>query len=169
MISITDKLIELGIQPLDGEAFTPFSEQEVARIEAAIGVPLPVTYERFLTRFGRSMFSTEVNCTPSSEPLYFGWFFGFSDLLDAIDNLKDFLPETIIPIGEDGGANLFCLGMRGRDVGKVYFHNHNIGWHADAEKYLERGDPVPPDIRYQTVCEVAPSFEQFILNMVKET
>jgi hypothetical protein len=168
MTSITDKLVELGIKPLDGEAFTPLSEEEVARIEATIGVPLPETYKRLLLRFGRSMFSTEVNCTPSGEPLYFGWFLGFSELLEAIENLRDFLPETIIPIGDDGGANLFCLGVRGRDAGKVYFHNHNLGWHADAEAYQERGEEVPANIRYQTVYPIADSFEAFIDGMVRE-
>ena len=44
MISITDKLIELGIEPLEGEAFTPFSEEEVATIETTIGALLPQNY-----------------------------------------------------------------------------------------------------------------------------
>ena len=71
-------------------------------------------------------------------------------------------------MGDDGGGNQFCLGVSGEDFGKVYFHNHSIGWHADAERYRERGEEVPTNIRYQTVYEVARSFEQFILNMVKE-
>ena len=167
MTSFTDKLAELGIKPVDGDAFTPLSQQEVAKIQAKIGVPLPETYERFLLRFGRSMFSTEVDCTPAGEPLYFGWFFGYSELLDAVDNLKEFLPETVIPIAEDGGANLFCLGVCGGDAGTVYFHNHNIGWHADARMYLERGEALPPEIRYQSLFRVAKSLEEPIENMKK--
>ena len=88
--------------------------------------------------------------------------------MDAVNTYREVLPETIIPIGDDGGGNQFCLGVRGKDVGKVYFHNHSIGWHADAEAYRERGEEVPVDIHYQTVYVIAPSFEQFILNMVKE-
>jgi hypothetical protein len=168
MASIADRLAALGIKPLNGERFSPLSEDEVARIETSLGVSLTESYKQFLLQFGRSMFTSEVNCTPSAGPLYFGWFYGFSELLTAIDGLRETLPETIIPIGDDSGDVVFCLGVRGEDVGKVYIHNNGWGWHADAERYLERGEPVPPDIRYQTVEQIASSFEEFILNMKRE-
>jgi hypothetical protein len=169
MPSVADKLIELGIEPLEGKAFVPFSEEEAMAIETAIGVPLPEDYQRFLLRFGGSMFSAKVSCKAPGERLLFGQFFRFSDLLNAIEYLNETLPETIIPIGDNFGDIVFCLGVSQGDVGKVYSHNTHTGWHYDAEGYLERGEPVPPDIRYQTVEEIAPSFEQFILNMVKES
>jgi hypothetical protein len=168
MISITDKLIELGIEPLEGEAFTPFSEEEVATIETTIGALLPQNYKRFLLRFGGSTFSTNVSCTAPGERLHFGQFFRFSELLNAIEYLNETLPETIIPIGDNCGDIVFCLGVSRGDVGKVYFHNTHTGWHHDAEGYLERGEPVPSDIRYQVVQEIAPSFEGFINDMEKE-
>jgi hypothetical protein len=168
MTSITDKLIELGIEPLDGEAFTPFTEEEVATIETTIGVPLPANYKRFLLRFGGSTFSTNVSCAAPGERLHFGQFFRSSELLNAMEYLNETLPETIIPIGDNCGDLVFCLGVSGGDVGKVYVHNTHTGWHDDAEGYLERGEPVPSDIRYQTAQQIAPSFEEFIKNMTKD-
>jgi hypothetical protein len=168
MSPFTGKLAELGIEPMRGEAFEPFSKENIAHLQEKVGASLPDAYKQFLAAYGHSMFSVEINCTPQGDPLYFGWFYGFDELVDAIDTYREVLPETIIPIGDDGGGNQFCLGVSGKDFGKVYFHNHSIGWHADAEKYRERGEAVPADIRYQTVCEIAPSFEQFILNMVRE-
>lgn len=153
---------------MSGPTFEPFSNQNLAQIQDKIGDSLPEAYKEFLLTYGRSMFSGEVNCTPQGDPLYFGWFYGFNELVDAVDTFGGVLPETIIPIGDDGGGNQFCLGVNGNDFGKVYFHNHGIGWHADAEAYRVRCEEVPADIRYQTVFEVAPSFEQFIFNMVKE-
>src|SRR5262249_35624504 len=147
MIALAEKLRKLGIQPMAGTAFQPFTPEEITRLENALGVRLPEDYRQFLLAFGGSMFSAEVNCTPAAELLYFGWFCQFPELLQAIDGLDEVLPETIIPIGEDGGGNTFCLGVKGADVGKVYFHNHSIGWHADAEKYMKRGEQVPPDVR----------------------
>jgi hypothetical protein len=167
MRSIADKLVDLGIEPLGSDVFEPFSDPEVATIERTIGAILPEHYKRLLLQFGRSMFSNEVNCTPSQKPLYFGAFLGFSDLLNAIEYLKETLPETIIPIGDDSGDIVFCLGVGGADVGKVYIHNQGWGWHADAQRYTERGEPIPADIRYQTVEKIAPSFEEFINNMEK--
>jgi hypothetical protein len=169
MSSFTSKLAILGIEPMSGQAFEPFSEENIARLQKKVSAPLPEVYKQFLMTYGRSMFSAEINCRPHEGPLYFGWFYGFSELMDAVETYREVLPETLIPIGDDGGGNQFCLGVKGKDSGKIYFHDHSIGWHSDAEAYLRRGARVPPDIRYQTVDEIAPSFEQFILNMVKET
>ncbi|MGH7140855.1 MAG: SMI1/KNR4 family protein [Pirellulales bacterium] len=168
MASITSKLTELGIEPMSGPTFKPFSKQNIAQLQDKTGASFPEAYQQFLLTYGHSMFSGDVNCTPQGDPLYFGWFYGFNELVDAVDTYREVLPETMIPIGDDGGGNQFCLGVSGKDFGKVYFHNHGIGWHADAEAYRERGEEIPADIRYQTVFEVAPSFEQFILSMVKE-
>ena len=168
MKDIADKLGELGIEPMGGEVYEPLSKTEITKVEEVANARLPEDYKWFLATFGRSSFSRMVNCTPSGEPLYFGWFFGVSELVEAIENMKDTLPETIIPIGEDGGANLFCLGVAGGDIGKVYFHNHGVGWHADAERLLSEGRKVPADIRYQIVYQFASSFRKFIMNMVNE-
>ncbi|HVG73546.1 MAG TPA: hypothetical protein VM819_21715 [Vicinamibacterales bacterium] len=46
--------------------------------------------------------------------------------------------------------------------------HHSIGWHADAERYVQRGEPVPPGIRYQTVHQIASSFPEFINAMAPE-
>jgi hypothetical protein len=168
MTSITDKLIELGIKPLDGEAFSPFTEEEVATIETTIGEPLPESYKRFLLRFGGSTFAANVSSAAPDERLRFGQFFRFSELLNAIGYLNETLPETIIPIGDNWSDIVFCLGVSRGDTGKVYFHNTHTGWQYDAEGYLERGEPVPVDIRYQVVQEISPSFEDFINHMEKE-
>lgn len=168
MSFIADKLLALGIKPVNAERFSPLTEGEVARIETSLGVSLTESYKQLLLQFGRSMFSSEVNCTPSAGPLYFGWFYGFSELITAIDGLRETLPQTIIPIGDDSGDVVFCLGVSGGDVGKVYIHNNGWGWHADAERYMMRGEAVPSDLRYQTVEEIASSFEEFIKNMKKD-
>jgi hypothetical protein len=165
MTKTTAKLVELGITPLGSETFVPLSAAEVARIGEAIGADLPEDYKQFLVRFGRSTFNAEVNCTPVAKPLYFGWFFGYAELVEAFDNLRDLLPETVIAIGDDGGGNAFCLGVRPPDADKVYFHNHGFGWHADAERLAARGEPIPADIRYQTVHPIAASFAEFVQNM----
>lgn len=168
MLPFIAKLAELGIEPLSGATFVPLSERDIEQLQNKVGASLPEPYKQFLATYGAATFSVFVNCTPHSDPLLFGWFYGLDELTDAVDTFKEVLPEGIIPIGDDGGGNQFCLGVRGKDFGKVYFHNHSIGWQADADAYRERGEEVPEAIRYQTVSEIAPSFEQFILGMVSE-
>jgi SMI1-KNR4 cell-wall len=168
MTSIDDNLATLGITPVGSETFEPFSLKEIGRIEEMIRVQLPETYKRFVMKYGNSMFSTGADSTPSEKPVNYCCFFGFEELLTAIECLKETLPETIIPIGDDSGDIVLCLGVSRRDMGKVYIHNSGWGWHADAERYLERGEPVPSDIRYQAVHQVAPSFEEFVKIMKKD-
>jgi len=167
MDSITKQLSELGIEPMNGKKFKPLTRQEIDDLEERIGTSLPETYRFFLGSYGSSMFSIEINCTPKGNPIFFGSFYGFDEIIDALDSYREALPQSIIPIGDDGGGNLFCLGVQGKDSGRVFFHNHNIGWRTDADKYLMRGEQVPSEIRYQTVFEIAPSFEAFVQFMVK--
>ena len=165
MDDIVNKLIKLNIKPLGSGDFLPLTGEEVAKLEDFAGTRLVAGYKQFLMRFGRSMFSNEVNCSASAEPLYFGSFYGFSELMTAIDGLRDTLPTTIIPIGDDSGDIVFCLGVGAENTGKVYVYNNSFGWHADAANRLSHGERYPSDIRYQTVQEIAPSFEDFVGNM----
>lgn len=168
MLPFIAKLAELGIEPLSGSTFQPLSERDIERLQNKEEGSLPEPYKQFLATYGAATFSVFVNCTPHSDPLLFGWFYGLDELVGAVDDFEDVLPEGIMPIGDDGGGNQFCLGVRGKDFEKVYFHNHSIGWQADADAYRGRGEEVPEAIRHQTVSEIAPSFEQFILGMVNE-
>lgn len=165
MDSLVEKLLKLGIEPMGSEEFKPFSDEQIAAVEASLAIKLPASYKTFLSRFGSSLLGTCVSSTVTGEVFLFGWFFNLTELMDAINNLKELLPENIIPIGADAGGLTFCLGVSGESFGKVYVNDPNVGWYADAEKYLERGEPVPSDIRYHVVQEIAPSFEDFIYNM----
>lgn len=74
----------------------------------------------------------------------------------------------MIPIGDDGGGDLYCLGVTGDDRNKMFFHDHNIGWQADAEVYAARGESIPADLHHQTVDLIGDSFESFILGLSSE-
>ena len=171
MSSFTRKLTELGIEPMSKEKIRAVLEGEYCAATKQGRRIASETYTQFLATYGLLLCSQEKSTVrPQGDALYFGWFYSFDELVDAVNTYREILPETIMPIGDaDGGGNQFCLGVSGKDFGKVYFHNHGIGWQADAETYQERGEDVPSNIRYQTVNLVASSFEQFILNMVKES
>src|SRR4051812_37335866 len=48
MTSLADKLAELGIEPLEGETFQPFSEGQIAELRRTVNAQLPEEFERFL-------------------------------------------------------------------------------------------------------------------------
>ena len=90
MSSFTSKLTELGIEPMSGPAFEPLSKENLVQLQHKVAH----CFQRLtdiLTTYGHSMFSGEVNCTPQGDPLYFGWFYGFDELVDAVDTFREAL------------------------------------------------------------------------------
>src|SRR5260370_1929977 len=72
------------------------------------------------------------------------------------------MPETIIPIGDDGGAGQICLGIKGHEAGKIYYWDQ-ANEPLDEEHYLEGyGEPRPPKAMFQNVHPIAESFEDFL-------
>lgn len=160
-----DRLIKLGIEPLDGISFKAFTNAEITDIESRAGAILPDSYRQLLVSYGAVIFTTSPNCSPDGKELYFQSFYNYNDLVDAIEEYEDTLPESVIPFGHDGLGNQFCISVEGYDIGKVYFYNHSIDWHTDAELYVSRGEHVPDDIRYSVVYKCSDSFDLFILAM----
>lgn len=167
MTSLDEDLAVLGITPVGSNTFSPFSLEDIKKIEMTINFELPEPYKAFLMKYGQSMFVIESDSAIVSKPVNYCCFFSLDELLSAIEYLKETLPESIIPIGDDSGDIVLCLGVSGVDAGRMYVHNNGWGWHADAEKYLENGQSVPSSIRYHTVEEVARSFSDFVSNMTK--
>jgi len=47
---------------------------------------------------------------------------------DIADNLRGFegqLPADLLPVAQDPGGNLLCVGIRGPRSGRVFFWDHN--------------------------------------------
>lgn len=178
-----------GIVPIYN-TFVPVSEDELHTIETALGVALPDDYRDFVHTYGASRFGESVYFRfMQPEPIYavkglagkpapryevrpFWEFYGGEDaprysFAEAIALYKDRMPDTIIPIGDDGFGHLICLGIKGEERGKVYYWDYENEW--DEEDYLERyGEPMPPEVKFQNVYLIAESFEDFILRLEKE-
>jgi hypothetical protein len=160
-----------GITPI-GKAFVPVVEEELHAIETALGVRLPGEYREFVQRYGVSAFGELVqfkSIEGAVEPLshFFGSkSAGSNSLMWNIGKYQGRMPDTIIPIADDGGGNQICLGIKGNERGKVYYWDHDNEW--DEEDYLEdHGKPMPPAVKFQNVHLVAESFEDFIQRLEK--
>lgn len=166
---LMQRLRQLGANPGEGD-HGPLTERHIGELETRTGGPLPGSYRQMLAELG--------GCTPSEAvyyndpvakiPVMFGWFYDYSELMDAIKSYEEVLPDGVIPIGDDGGGNLYCLGVKGDDSGKVFFHDHGAGWDEEARSYLSRGDALPVHLRYQTVYLLAETFDDFVNGMWSE-
>jgi len=168
-----------GIRPLAGGTASPMGEAEIAALEDRLAVRLPDVYRSFLATHGASCFSQYVDFNPakalpstlsSTGRGHFSLFFGASDageggIYGLERNRRLYagrMPETLLPIGEDGGGGLICLGVSGAERGKVYYWDH-LDEPGTQEEYLEDfGKPMPPEIRFQNVHLVAESFADFL-------
>lgn len=169
----------LGIEPLKSDEFHGMPEHELIVLEQSLGVRFPASYRAFLMAYGASGFKHGISYHPAIPlPAYLSpegigdisFFYGpKSDryetysLAEMIRALAERMPENIIPIGGETGGNEICLGIRGPETGKVYYWDHENEW--DEEDYLERGLPVPPDMKFQNVHRIADSFEDFIARL----
>jgi hypothetical protein len=172
-----------GIKPVASDKFIPMTEVEIAAVEEDRGVRLPEAYRRFLTTYGASTFN---GASPDNPFIVFRpltplppQFKGSNGLFDAfygaereahdgyslrvrIRFYSGRMPESIIPIGDDGGAGQICLGVKGAEAGKVYYWEQQ-NEALDEEDYLEDyGEPRPPEAMFQNVHLVAKSFEDFL-------
>lgn len=173
-----------GIKPVVGKTFSPMTASELANIEKRLGVLLPEGYRNFLTAYGASSFNGASPENPwivyrSLTPLpphisktgkgLFDAFYGGKkkgrDAYSLSARIKFYsgrMPDSIIPIGDDGGAGQICLGISGKEAGKVYYWDQQ-NEPLDEEDYLEDyGEPRPPAAMFQNVHLIANSFEDFL-------
>jgi SMI1-KNR4 cell-wall len=164
-----------------GSTFLPVTEEELTSIETVLGNVLPEDYREFLQTFGAASFGelVEIRLTRSSPlfapdvknvPLFekaplshfYGAMDGNQSLAKRITTYRDRIPETMIPIADDGGGHQICLGINGKEQGKVYYWDHG-NEPLDEDDYLEEyGEPRTPEAIFQNVYMIAESFEDFL-------
>lgn len=173
-----------GIKGVGGDKLNPMAEAEIAAFEKQLGVRLPEPYRKFLAIYGASTFNgaspdnpyivfrslrpLPPHITKSDKALFDAFYGGEKDERDPHGlrvRIRFFLgrmPESIIPIGDDGGAGEICLGIKGAEAGKVYYWDQ-ANEPLDEEDYLEDyGEPRPPEAMFQNVHLIADSFEDFL-------
>jgi hypothetical protein len=173
-----------GIRPVVGDKFVPMTEAEIVTVEKQIGSRLPEAYRKFLATYGAATFKGASPDNPyivfrSLKPLpphisksgkgLFDAFYGAEkderdpySLRVRIRFFTGRMPASIIPIGDDGGAGQICLGVKGAEVGKVYYWDQ-ANEPLDKEDYLaDYGKPRPPEAMFENVHQIAESFDDFL-------
>lgn len=141
-------------------------EKILAEFERKHGFLLPTTYRAFLLEHNGgtpepSSYCRKRNKKPSEECRYF---FGlqcgrsYAEIEDALETYlgedETRIPRRLLPIAEDSFGNLICLSLRGEDVGKVYFWDH--------EEELEQKRTKTGDVNDAAISLIADSFDAFL-------
>jgi hypothetical protein len=174
-----------GTRAAGGDVSAPLEESEIAAIESQIGVPLPDDYREFLLHHGGVRFKGVSPDNPyivfrtssklpkrvsKSGMLAFNQFFGKernpkSDAKSIAWNARTLLgrmPDSVIPIGDDGMEGLICLGIKGAEAGKVYFWDGRNEPPSEDEYLEDYGKPRPPEAMFKNVYLISSSFEEFL-------
>jgi hypothetical protein len=172
-----------GISGIGGEKLHPMGEAEIAAFEEELGIRLPDAYRRFLATYGASTFNGASPDNPyilfrplkplppqfqSGKGLFHAFYGQERDGHDAFSlrvRTRFFsgrMPESIIPIGDDGMGGQICLGVKGAEAGRIYYWDQQRE-PLDEQDYLaDFGHPRPPGAAFQNVHLIAESFEDFL-------
>lgn len=169
-----------GLEPVGGGVqFVPVSEEELQSLERQIGTSFPEPYRQFVGTYGASRFGHSVGFSITSPPSgtagaprrgVLSGFYGAMNSLNntlslawAIKTFRDRMPESVVPIGAEGGGDQLVLGVAADERGRIYYWDHENEW--DEEDFIEDGLPVPPNLKFQNLHHIADSFEEFLRNL----
>lgn len=120
---------------------TGASDLSVAAAERALGLVFPRSLREYLRRFGHLVIGHFE---------LFGLGEGIPPFLDLVKMTQCErtesgcpVPVDLVPLLNDGGGNLYCIGTRGASTGKIYFWDHEAGpgqepdeWAGSLEEWL---------------------------------
>ena len=141
------------------ESEHPTSSAELSSLEVKYGFKFPAEYREFLLKYngGRPSLSKfnfmelEGSYTDSLIDrflsVYEGKYDNFEWTLRTVKVVRQRMPSNLVPIASDPFGNLVCISVDGKDLGYIYFWDH--------EKEEESAN-------YNNVFLLARSFNDFL-------
>ena len=173
-----------GVSPLESTEFDGLSDEDIREIEDRIGKSLPDDYKKFLQQYGEVLFNKSVGFKPvdkhalyqhdtevglpnpefsgSQVSVFFGKGSDYpSSLMAKLEVYDGRMPESVMPIADDGLGNKICIGIGSTNHGKVYWWDHHNEWDED-DYEDEIGVEMPEEAKFQNLYLLAPSFTKFL-------
>ena len=152
-MSWSRKLEEFGITRLgDGNV----TDSDLEQLETKLNCKLPDDYRFFFKTYGESDLESWVVFPTEGGGVSPGTFMGL-DIYEKIKNCFDRLPESCIPINDDGGDNLIILSLDEKRYGEIYFQHHSIGTGKEEDSN---------ESRWKTLVFLAKDFSSYIEGLV---
>jgi hypothetical protein len=113
----------------------PPTARQIAAVEQLIGASLPESYLTFLRFSNGGHPELDTFTLPTGEEWAVNTFFHIASDTAATDDCEDVMwcyhhrwpgaHRALLPIANDGGANLFCLNLEGNRHGEVVVQVHD--------------------------------------------
>lgn len=110
-------------------AYEQLSPEQIERFEIARNLILPPKYKNFLLQWnGGSPVPDMFMISDEQGASVVNVFNGIGEMYDNLEKVmeiyEDRLPEGFIPIGDDPGGNVLCVGTKELYAEKIYFWDH---------------------------------------------
>lgn len=115
------------------------SKADIAQIEKDLGIVFPNDFVLHYLQYNGGYPKADTFKWPNGESTTVNTFYslkyeGFGKIEDTYKNLvltEKYLPLGLVVFAIDDGGNFFCVSVREKDYGKVYYFNND---HFDATK-----------------------------------
>lgn len=178
---IKKKIQEMNITS-SKNSFKKYKEKEISKIEKKYGFRFPEEYRLFLLEYGNSYFNIDGSCytTIEKQPRtaedgfatiggFYGLGKGHDNIIEGIECYLGRMPQSLIPIADDGCDNQICIGVSGGFLNKIYFWDHENEMEAKIMLGYMDGETAEIDQYNMNLYMIAGSFKDFIMNFtVKE-
>jgi hypothetical protein len=141
----------------DSNKFGKLSIDRLLKFEKLIGASLPDDYRQFLIDHnGGKPLPCDFYISEEEGENSIHHFYGLHDgpiyasLEESFKVYKGRMPDSMISFAYDPFGNAICIGLRGDDLGKIFFWDHE----------LETADGKQP--YYDNISRIAKSFKKFI-------
>jgi hypothetical protein len=139
--------------------FGPIDRTRLHELERRLGTSLPDDYRDYLIAHNGGAPEARLFLPPGkSKPFtcLSHTMFGLHEADGQLDKVYgiclDYLPSSVVAFAEDTGGNLFCVTVRGKRRGKIYFWDHHRQALGDEE----------PTFENVNLLFVAESFREFL-------
>ncbi len=109
----------------------PLTVKEVEDVELKLGYELPSEYRIFLQKTNGGIPKPDAVKHEGEYWDYVAYFYAVrnglyaDDLFRNLEEYREMVPSHYLPIGESPGGNLYCLSLKNKDFGAVYFWDHD--------------------------------------------
>lgn len=119
-------------------------EDDIRVMESKLGASLPASYRAFLLRHngGKPVPAHYRSRTLDTFLIVDDQLEEYTNLWWAIENMRDDLPDEVIPVAYDMSADRVCLAVRGENHGRVYL------WNSDGQAPAIDWREVLPDVSW---------------------